>query len=54
MKLAFTATSALCIWIILWSIGAKALDGMILVLLIVVIAAAVKTIAGFLPSQRSG
>ena len=54
MKLAFTATSALCIWIILWSIGAKALDGMILVLLIVVIAAAVKTIAGFRPSQRSG
>jgi hypothetical protein len=54
MKLAFTATSALCIWIILWSIGAKALDGMILVLLIVVIAAAIKTLSAYLPSQRSG
>ena len=53
MLLAFATTIALCIWIILWSIGVKALDGMILVLLIVVVAAAIKMLSAYLPSQRA-
>ena len=51
MGLAAAATFALCIWIALWSIGVKALDGMILVLLIVILAVAAKMLAAHLPSQ---
>jgi hypothetical protein len=51
MRLAAAATFALCLWIVLWSIGTKALDGMILVLLIVILAVAVKMLSAYLPSQ---
>jgi len=44
-------TFSLCLWVALWSIGVKALDGMILVLAIVVLAAAIKILSVFLPSQ---
>jgi hypothetical protein len=52
--LAAAVTFSLCLWVVLWSIGVKALDGMILVLLIVVIAAGIKILSGYLPGQRSG
>jgi hypothetical protein len=51
--LATATTAALCLWIVLWSIGVKALDGMILVLLIVVVAAGIKILSVYLPSHRS-
>jgi hypothetical protein len=54
MGLAAAATFALCIWIAMWSVGVKALDGMILVLLIVVLAVAVKMLAAFLPGNSRG
>jgi hypothetical protein len=53
MPLAAAITFALCLWIVLWSIGVKALDGMILVLLIVVLSVAVKMLSAYLPGQRS-
>ena len=53
MGLILTATAGLCLWIVLWSIGVKALDGMILVLLIVVLSVAVKMLSAYLPGQRS-
>ena len=45
---AAAATFALCLWIALWSIGVKALDGMLLVLAIVVVAAGLRVVAGHL------
>ena len=54
MYLAAAATFALCLWIVLWAIGVKALDGMLLVLLIVVVAAGIKILSVYLPSQRAG
>jgi hypothetical protein len=52
MRLAASITFALCLWIVLWSIGAKALDGMILVLLIAVVSVAVKMLSAYLPGHR--
>ena len=45
MGLAFATTIALCIWVVLWAIGVKALDGMILALLIIVVTAGVKMLS---------
>jgi hypothetical protein len=53
MALAAATTFALCLWIVLWSIGVKALDGIMLVLLIVVVAAGTKILSVYLPSQRA-
>jgi hypothetical protein len=53
MGLAAVVTFALCLWVALWAIGVKALDGMLLALAIIVVAAAVKLLSGYLPSQRS-
>ena len=51
MGLAAAVAFSLCIWVALWSIGVKALDGMILVLAILVVAAAIKMLWVYLPSQ---
>jgi hypothetical protein len=53
MGLAATVTFSLCLWVALWSIGVKALDGMLLALAIIVVAAGIKILSGYLPGQRS-
>ena len=53
MGLAAVTTFALCLWIVLWAIGTKAFDAILLTLFIVVIAAAVKILLSYLPSQRT-
>jgi hypothetical protein len=53
MGLAFATTIALCIWVVLWSIGVKALDGMILALLIIVVTAGVKILSSHLTGQTA-
>ena len=52
MLFSFVATLAVALWIVLWSIGVKAFDGFLLVLLIVVVAAGVKVLSQYLPSNR--
>lgn len=56
MGLALTAAFAFCLWIVLWAIGVRGFDGMLVTLLILVIAATVKSLGQFLPgaSRRSG
>ena len=54
MPLAAAATFALCLWIVMWSIGVKALDGMLLVLLIVVVAAGIKILSSKLQVTAYG
>ena len=48
-----TATLSLSMWIVLWSIGVKAVDGFLLVLLIILVAAGVRVLLQYLPTQRS-
>jgi len=47
-----TVTGAICVWIILWAIGAKSLDAFLLGLLIVTLAAAWRIISPNLPGNR--
>jgi hypothetical protein len=54
MGLAATVTFSLCLWVALWAIGVKALDGMLLSLAIVVVAAAVSMLSAHLPGRHSG
>lgn len=49
MGLALTTALAFCLWIILWAIGVRGFDGMLVTLLILVIAATVKSLGQFLP-----
>jgi hypothetical protein len=53
MGLAAATTAALCLWVALWAIGVKALDGILLSLLIVIVAAGLKILSAYLPNQRA-
>ena len=46
------ALTGLVIWIVLWSLDVKAIDGMMITLLIVVTAATLRMVAPFLPGNR--
>jgi hypothetical protein len=52
MLLATVTTFMLAIWIVLWSIGVKAIDGFMLVLLVIVVAAGIQVLLKYLPAQR--
>jgi hypothetical protein len=53
MGLAATVAFSLCLWVVMWSLGIKALDGIILALAIVVVAAGLRMLAAYLPGQRT-
>ena len=53
MGLAFATTLAFCLWVVLWSIGVKAIDGLMIALLIIIVAAGVKILSAYLPGQRT-
>lgn len=53
MGLVLVATFAFSLWISLWAIGAKSFDGFLLALVIVLIGAAVRMLAGSLPGNRT-
>ena len=52
MLLPLTVTFSISLWIVLWSIGVKAFDGFMLALLFIVVAAGVKVLLEYLPTQR--
>jgi hypothetical protein len=52
MLLPTVATFMFAIWIVLWSIGVKAIDGFMLVLLVIVVAAGIQVLLQYLPAQR--
>jgi hypothetical protein len=54
MGLAFTASLAFCLWVVLWSLGVKGFDGMLVTLLILVVAATLKSLTQFLPGASRG
>ncbi len=52
MALTIWTTFALVLWIVLWSIGAKAFDAFLLALLIIIIGATVESLKKYLPNKR--
>ena len=52
MGLVISSTAAFSLWIILWSIGTKALDGFLLTLVVVLIAATIKALLPKLPGRQ--
>ncbi len=53
MGLLLTFVAGLIVWIVLWSFGVKSLDAIMISLLMVLIAAAVRIFAPYLPGNRS-
>ncbi len=51
MGLALTTTFAFCLWIVLWAVGIKGSDGIILTLLIILIGATLRSVTRFLPGR---
>jgi len=52
MGLALTSTLALCLWVVLWALGVKGFDGMLLTIVIVLIGATVRSLAKYLPGAQ--
>jgi hypothetical protein len=52
MGVLLTLIAGLVVWIVLWAIGAKALDAFLITLLMLVVAAAVRLIVPFMPGNR--
>ena len=52
MGLFLTLITGLVIWIVLWAIGVKAIDGFLITVVIALVAATGRIIAPFLPGRR--
>jgi hypothetical protein len=53
MGFILTVTFGLVVWIVLWAISGKGLDGFLLSAVIILIGASLKILSGYLPSRRS-
>ncbi|HXN38078.1 MAG TPA: hypothetical protein VN892_08560 [Solirubrobacteraceae bacterium] len=53
MGFVLTVTAGLVIWIVLWALGTKGLDGFLLASVIIVLGASVKILSRYLPGRRS-
>jgi hypothetical protein len=53
MGLVLTATAGLTVWIVLWSLGAKGSDAFLLATVIILVGAALRILAGYLPGRRT-
>jgi hypothetical protein len=49
MGLALVTTLAFCLWIVLWALGVKGVDGIMLTALVIVLAATLKSLVKYLP-----
>jgi hypothetical protein len=52
MGLILTATAGLCLWIVLWSLGISGFDAILIGILMVLIAIAVRSVIPYLPGRR--
>ncbi len=52
MGLAVTTTIGLAIWIVLWSIGAKALDAFLITTVVILLGATGRLLAPYLPGRE--
>lgn len=53
MGLAYSITASLCLWIVLWALGAKALDSFLLAALLMIVAVTVQTLSKYSPAKRN-
>jgi len=51
MGFALTTALALCLWVVLWALGVKAVDGILLTVVIVLVAATVRALGRYLPGS---
>lgn len=54
MGLVLATTVGLVLWIVLWSIGAKAIDAFMITTVIVLVGATARMLAPYLPGNRDG
>jgi hypothetical protein len=52
MGVLLTLIAGLVVWVVLWAIGAKAFDAMLITVVMLVIAAAARLVAPYLPGNR--
>lgn len=52
MGLVYSIVSALALWIVLWALGAKALDSFLVAALIMIVAVTVAMLAPFHPGKK--
>jgi hypothetical protein len=52
MGLVFSATFGLILWVVLWSIGVKAMDSFMLTILIVLVATGTRMLLPHLPGNQ--
>jgi hypothetical protein len=52
MGLVLATTFALIIWIVLWAIGLKSLDGFLVATVIIILAATVRILQPYLPGRE--
>jgi hypothetical protein len=52
MGLVLATTFAMIVWIVMWSIGAKALDGFLVATVIITLAATVRILKPYLPGRE--
>jgi hypothetical protein len=51
MGLVLATAAAMIVWIVMWSIGAKAIDGFLVATVIILLAATVRVLKPFLPGK---
>jgi hypothetical protein len=54
MGLVYSIVASLCLWLVLWALGAKALDSFLLAALLMIVAFTVHMLVRYLPSRRQG
>ena len=52
MGLVLATAAAMIVWIVMWSIGAKAIDGFLVATVIILLAATVRALKPFLPGRE--
>jgi hypothetical protein len=52
MGLVYSIVASLCLWLVLWALGAKALDSFLLASLLMIVAVTVHMLGRYLPSKR--
>ena len=53
MGLALTTALAFCLWIVMWAVGVSGFDGLMLVALIILLAATIRSLGHFLPGAEA-
>jgi hypothetical protein len=53
MGLTLTGTAGLCLWIVLWSLGVSGFDAILIAVVMVLVAIAVRNLLPFLPGRRA-